>query len=373
MLIYIGIFFITVLFYCFSEKIKNKRMTIFLAIIILALLALITGTRLVGGYDYSVYERGYRYASNLSQFNKQIFDGSILNLYGLDLGYTYFIAICKSIGLTFYQFTLVVSIFFYFSVYYNFKKINVNMIFVIIVFLYKAFLDLTFVYMRQSIAVGIFLFAIYYLKKRKIVPYIFICLLATMFHSSALALILLYPFTLVKVTKRRILIYCFLLIPTYFLTYFNINVLNNGLFNYFLSMGSLGSKVLYFSSSSDVYRVSILHLIEYILIIIPIYMHFQEFISIDDDVELYLKIFLFILPFYTILSGNEILIRIKWYCILFYPVVIYYLKYVHFKYKQIFILFTICLCFVGMVRFASSFDDGKGVGEYRSYLVNDIN
>lgn len=48
--------------------------------------------------------------------------------------------------------------------------------------------------MRNSIAICIFLNAIPYIQKRKIVPYISLCLLATTFHTSALAYIPLYFF-----------------------------------------------------------------------------------------------------------------------------------------------------------------------------------
>lgn len=372
MILYIIIFLTAVFFFYVSEKIDDNKFKNILVVLLIFALCLITGTRLVGGSDYDVYKRGYEMIKPLSNFDMSVFSNGIVGIYGLDVGYSLVQSIFKTFGLTFQQFTLCISMFFYFSVYYNFKKINANMIFLIIVFMYKAFLDLTFVYMRQSIAVAVFLFAFPHLFDRNLKKYIIFTLLATLFHSSALALLLLYPFTKLHLTKKAILWYSIILIPTYFFTYMNINVLNNPLFNAFISMESLSKKVFYFSDNANVYRINILHLIEYIAILVPIYLHFDELKRINNKMEIIINIFLFILPLYTILSGSEIFIRIKWYIILVNPVIIYSFKYIRFKYKNIFILCTIILCFFGMIKFALSFDNGKGVGEYKSYLLSSV-
>lgn len=62
-------------------------------------------------------------------------------------------------------------------------------------------------FIRQSLAIGIFLFAIRYLKEKRFVPYLLILLLAASFHKSMLLLLPFYFLAQLRVTWKSVLAY----------------------------------------------------------------------------------------------------------------------------------------------------------------------
>lgn len=69
--------------------------------------------------------------------------------------------------------------------------------------------------LRQTIAIGIVLFAYPYLKERKFVPFLLIVLLASCYHTTALIFLLLYP-----ISNKRIGVYHILVAIGGFLIFF---------------------------------------------------------------------------------------------------------------------------------------------------------
>lgn len=55
---------------------------------------------------------------------------------------------------------------------------------------------------RQGLAVGIGVASFYFVKRRKLVPFIFMVLLATLMHKSAYILFVMYPLYHVRITQR---------------------------------------------------------------------------------------------------------------------------------------------------------------------------
>ena len=62
-------------------------------------------------------------------------------------------------------------------------------------------------FIRQSFAIGIFLFAIRYLKEKRFVPYLLIVLLAATFHKSILLLIPFYFLAQVPICWKTLAVY----------------------------------------------------------------------------------------------------------------------------------------------------------------------
>jgi hypothetical protein len=79
----------------------------------------------------------------------------------------------------------------YLFIYYAIKKSNniKSGFFIYLAFLWLASLDTT----RQGLAVAITFYGFYYLRKKNILKYSLLCLLASLFHYSALICILFYP------------------------------------------------------------------------------------------------------------------------------------------------------------------------------------
>lgn len=68
-------------------------------------------------------------------------------------------------------------------------------------FLTLQFYDLSFSGLRQILSISILLFSYDFLIKRKLAPFILLVFVATSFHTSAIAFLLLYPFTFLKQTR----------------------------------------------------------------------------------------------------------------------------------------------------------------------------
>ncbi len=62
-------------------------------------------------------------------------------------------------------------------------------------------------FIRQSIAIAIYLFAVHYLKEKKLVPYIIIVLLAASFHKATLIMIPVYFIANIKVSWKSLAVY----------------------------------------------------------------------------------------------------------------------------------------------------------------------
>ena len=126
MTVYLIIFYCSILTMVLNNVLTKKNEKKIVEIVTLISLCLISGTRYnLGGTDYFVYERIFNVVPNIQNFN---FDTvhDIYGTFGAEKGYLYLNSIIKSIGLNFFGFTLLHSIFFYFSLYKGLKKYTVN-------------------------------------------------------------------------------------------------------------------------------------------------------------------------------------------------------------------------------------------------------
>ena len=71
---------------------------------------------------------------------------------------------------------------------------------------------LTFGILRQAIALSISLLAFNFLDKRKPIKFILLVLFASLFHKTAAIFLLAYPFLFIKVNKKVIVIFTFIVI-----------------------------------------------------------------------------------------------------------------------------------------------------------------
>lgn len=75
------------------------------------------------------------------------------------------------------------------------------------VFASFGFFGNTLSFIRQSIAISIFLFAIRFLKEKKLLPYILIVLLAVSFHKATIIMIPVYFIAHIKINRKSLLTY----------------------------------------------------------------------------------------------------------------------------------------------------------------------
>lgn len=374
MIIYSAIFFITMCFSFITERFRNQTFQQIIYGIIIVITAIITGTRyFLGGYDiYNYYYFFERTPSlyNLN-FNNIIEENGIL---GGDIGYLLVNSIIKTLGFNFFGATLLISVGFYLSLFFFFKRYDVNVLLCLIFFFYKAFLDLTFVYMRQCIAVAIALVAFNFLSKSKVIPYIILIFIAATMHFSALVLLILIPLQKVKLTKKRLIIISIVFLLSYSVVFMNIKVFTyiSGIFS-FLG-GSASLKIDSAAGLNDLYAsttTSFLHLFEFLLLDFLLILSFDK-IEHSKRNDTIIWIFLCVLPIYTIFANEEIFIRMKYYFILAYPIVFYLTISTYKKInKYIFMVIASVLCFAGLYKFAFQFDGGA-LYHYYSYLTKHV-
>lgn len=85
----------------------------------------------------------------------------------------------------------------------------------IVLFLIIAPFSLYFSGLRQALSVSIGSIAYFFCKRKKIIPYIFTCFIALLFHQSAIMLFLMYPIYRAKITRN----WLYVVIPIMALTF----------------------------------------------------------------------------------------------------------------------------------------------------------
>ncbi|MHB1153402.1 MAG: EpsG family protein [Eubacteriales bacterium] len=96
-------------------------------------------------------------------------------------------------------------------------------------FLTLQYFDFAFTGVRQIIAVSIILFGYDYIKKRMFIRFLILILLATLFHTSSIFFLIIYPLSKLKINRKLLLSGVFITLIIYSL----INVFMKILFRYF--------------------------------------------------------------------------------------------------------------------------------------------
>ena len=241
------------------------------------------------------------------------------------------------------------------------------------IFLYKMFFYDTFISLRQSITIAIFFISLRFIENKKLIPYFLCCLLATTFHNGALLLFAIYGVSKIKLTKKRLIILNCIFIPTLLVSILKIPILApfQGFINLF-STETAAQKASNLINATTTTGISYLHTIEYFTIMFLIIINYSKIIEQDKNAEFIIKLFLVLLPLFTIFRGYEILTREKDYFLFTYAVLIDYLC--RIKNKKYYLPLqgiTIAICLLGFYRFIILFDNG-GMLPYRSYLQESI-
>lgn len=372
MMWYIIIFLLCFLGFILNNYIiKEEKYKKIIDISLIILLCFITGTRYnIGGYDYHVYETVYNNVPLLGNFNFFTVH-NIPYVFNMETGFLFLCSIFKTIGLTYYSFTLICSIIFYLCLYKGLRKYTKNFTFLIIVFLYKLFIFQTFVLTRQMLCLGGFFIMLKYLEKGEFWKYLIGCILLSTIHISALIFIPIYFLRKIKLTKKKLKILAIIFIPTTLFSLFKIPILNIfvPIINLFGAKSALYLKYLNSSGS-----INILNTIEYLLLLVIIIYKYDDLIKQNPRNELWIKIFLLMLPLLTMFRGYEVLVRIKDYFIIVYAFIIDEIFKTKFNIlkipKPLIALSIVALCFFGYQNSIENF--GKSIMPYNSYINDNV-
>lgn len=372
MLFYLGIFAVCTIAAIINGKLKNEKEKRIFEISVLLLLCIISGTRYnLGGTDYFVYKKAYSVVPMIRDFNF----ANIQNVYGtfgMEKGYLFLNSLVKTMGLNFYGFTLLHSVIFYSCMYIGLKRYTKNFNYFLVVFLYKMFFYDTFISMRQSISMAIFFIAVQFIEKRKPIKYFALCILAFLFHNSAIILFPLYFINRIKISKKafkiiNIIGIIFLVLNITGIFVFNPSGIVNKIFN--SNQNAMEKAEGYFDTNE---KISIIHTLEYYLIAIIIYFNYDSIQNKNEHSNLILNMFVILMFIFTVMRGFVIITRIKDYFLWTYPIILYYLiENRKVKEKYLIAILSCIVCLYGYIRYINSFDNG-GLMPYNSYLNDKI-
>ncbi|QBO37077.1 EpsG family protein [Periweissella cryptocerci] len=375
MIVYAPLFIVAALAMLFSGMIGNRKITEMLGFVIILGLVIVSGTRYhLGGYDYQNYVYMFKQAPSLAQFN--LIDYIKLNgLIGNDIGWTLLNSLIKSLGMGFYGLTMFVALFFWLSMFFGLKKFFANINVLIVIVFYKYFLDMSFVYMRQSIAVALFIIALPALRDRKIIRYMILVILAASVHFSAIILIPLYWIGNIKLSKKKVISYSIIFTFSFVASLMHIDVMS--IFSSFANLiGGTGGTKISEAAAGNLYggnATNILHLLEFWVLNLFLLLKYETIDLGDKSNALIIRLFLILLPIYSLFAGSPIMVRDGFYFLFTYAILLDLLtKNVTIKNRLVTYMVIATISFYGMYRFATNFDNGASY-HYDSFLMHKEN
>ncbi len=332
-------------------------------IIVIAIIILIAGTRNIGGTDYNVYKAVY---NNVPKLNGYFADFNVLTdkyrVFGMDKGFLFFNSLCKTLRLSYYGFMLVHSTVIISIIYFVTRKYTNNYTIVIFIILYKMFFYDFFVSMRQTITIAIFMFMIKDIEERNWKHYMVLWLLCYFCHAASMMLLPVYFIGKLKLNKKLLIWLNIIFIPMIIVAYVGTPVLK--LLDPILSFNIFGSEEIYEKADSlingeSASAINWLHTAEYFGIMFFLVKFYDEIMEISPKADTMIKLFLCLLPIFTLFRNYEILTRIKDYFTISYGFILSYLCMVkNGKYRMFVNVAVVAWCGFGYFRYVKLFDNG---------------
>ena len=201
-------------------KLRNKRcnITIVLLTIILILIKVFNTTgrdiSVIGGYQYNFYS-----ATSMNNFMDQ----------GVEFGFKILTVIIRHVTSDFNCYLVILGIMYILPIIYMLNKYRENIdLFSTVLFYFTVFLFPSFSPLRQCLAASIGLLAFDKMVEKKAAQCIFWLIIAVMFHSSALVLVIPFFCVFFKAMNRKMITFMIILIFTAFM------VVKNSIFSFFL-------------------------------------------------------------------------------------------------------------------------------------------
>lgn len=376
---YIVVFLLCVLGFILNNYvIKNEKYKIIIDIGLILILIFVSGTRYnLGGYDYHVYKKVFDAVPLLGDFNISTIH-NINDVYNMEKGFLLLCSIVKSVGFTYYGFTLICSIIFYLCMYFGLRKYTKNFTFLLIIFMYKLFIYQTFVFTRQMLCIGIFFILFRYFINGKFLKYFIGCVFMSFFHMTSLILIPVYFVRYLNINKKFLIRIMFFFAPLTLISLFKIPFFET-IFSFIGNIigGGIGVKIIgYANLLKNGSTINLLNTLEYFILMAVIIYKYDELVSKNKNCKFIIQLILILLPLFTIFRGYEVLARLKDYFVIFYAILIEYIvnceKVKKFDLQKYCYACVALFCFAGYVRYLITFDDGDLL-PYNSYINDNVN
>lgn len=164
---------------------KKKILLFFLSFILI----LFVGTRLETGDDWGEYTKVFDKIPLVSDLWN---DNGMFLLFRMEPGYILFNSVIKSFGGSINEVFLlssivVISLFFVFQ-----KRYTLLPFLAVLLYMRYGYMQFNMMFVRQGIAISIFFYSLKYIEDKKIIKYLLINILSSLFHSSLLIVLPLY-------------------------------------------------------------------------------------------------------------------------------------------------------------------------------------
>ena len=374
-----GVFVVCVFAMLFEIKLSehnrvfesNKQQRI-VNIITICILIVVAGMRNVGGTDFNVYRISYNNTPKLLDFFRYF--NSIddrYNVFGMERGYLFCCSLCKTIGLSYYGFIFCHSLFVISVLYFVTREYTNNFTIVIFIFLYKMFFYDVFISMRQTLTIAVFMFMIKDIERQNWKRYYILWFLCYLTHNSSMMLAAVYFVGRLKLSKKMLIRLNIIFIPMIIISYLNLPVLRflepilN--FNLFSTEKTQEKAANLIMSGNEQESINWLHTIEYLGIMFFLVKFYDEIKEVFPRSDIMIKMFICLLPIFTLFRNYILLTRIKDYFTISYGFILSYLCMIRQgRFKQLVCLATIGWCGFGYFRYINAFDGGA----LKNYVMN---
>lgn len=321
------------------------------------------------GFDYEIYEGWYKYIPKLQ--NTSFTDTFYLSY---EAGYYYIMSFFKTLGISFYGFCVILAAFFYTALWKGLKKYTDHYGLLTLVFAYKLLFYDTHISMRQPITIAGFFLLLPLLQERKWIKYFLWTFVLTRFHNGAYILFPLYFITYLNVTKSIFRWAYIIFVPTIIIGFSGIDIL--GPVGEFIASNADSqmavTKADKYFGNDNVSAVSIIHTLEFFVFSYFVYVNYDKLNFYDPKKQLIIKMFLCLLPLFTLFRGSEVLSREKDYFILSYAVLTGYIVETPTCLNRNLIKnFVIALCVFGYFRYIAAFNNYLLIRTYQLWPLVD--
>ena len=344
----------------FNKATHDQRI---ICLVVIGVLAVIAGLRNVGGTDFNIYRSIYNNAPTLGDFIRDFEDlDDRYRTFGVERAYLFANSFFKTLHFSYYGYIFVQALFIVFTTYFALRKYTREFMIVVMVFLYKFYFYNVFISLRQPITIVIFFIMLKFMENRKIVWYMLLGLLAFSFHTAAIVLFPLYFLNRLKLSRRLIIILNIVFLPTLVLSALNVPVLQ--VFEPILNLEIFATDEIFVKTENLIMGESLnainwLHTAEYYVIMILLIFFYNSIREANPESDTMIKLFLCLLPIFTLCRNYEILTRIKDYFTISYGFIIAYIANMQKgKYRFITYTLTALWCAFGFLRFVTLFDGG---------------
>ena len=366
MLIYFITFILAFIFSFLSQKYdkNNKFIMLLLSIIAITIPSILAALRMSSvGSDTSTYSnlifKRIINCNNINDIKTNIVNGlNIEFLYGLLI---FIISrFTTNIHIFYFVVEFIILSFIYKTSYDN-KNINKNYSIIYLLFL-LLFYNKSLNIMRQAIAISIFVYSVKYVYKRNLLKYLFLILIATGFHTTAIVAIFVYPIINIIEGKYKSLKKIFLLLLFVLLILNLKNVINI----FIINLGILNKKYLdYFNNESG--KIISLDYISMFVILLYYIIFEKNKNIINNNIYIFtIGILLYSLGFYA-----NWLWRIGYYYYYLLPIIIsgFKTKYIDKKKSIPIISIFIIICFIYSYLYYGYFNLDKTVPYYGLFNI----